>query len=428
MSENRKRRRVMFICSVSPFPKSVGKTLMTGGICEFLRDSELVAAFKLVCCEPVPPGYGVSAEVLPMPGLLRKIGNVLFYSALLRVKSLQESFFWSPKTMESLARSLEEFGPDVIVYDTVRTGQFLHRTPQSQTRHILYMDDLFSVRYDRILTANREYPSATVNALGNFSAKLPWPLMAFYERVAWLRTSLLKTESSLVSATEAKCPANFDKCLLVSKAEQDTLQERTGARNIYHIPPRIERPSSRPQRTWNGDPDFVFLGTLNLSHNAFGIEHFLANGFESILKQIPEMKLFIVGRGASENLVRLAEQFAGRVELMGFVEDVDAVLMRCCAMICPLLFGSGIKLKAIDALRCGVPLISTPSGVEGIDVGGTSGVMIVETPNEFRAAMLDFLRPESNRLAGNANLEAFQRSYSRNVVDLAYQKAFLEDM
>jgi glycosyltransferase involved in cell wall biosynthesis len=238
----------------------------------------------------------------------------------------------------------------------------------------------------------------------------------------------LKTEKRLISATEAKCPANFDKCLLISSVEGDTLQKRTGARNIHHIPPRIERLSPPPQRTWNGDPDFVFLGTLNLSHNAFGIEHFLANGFESILQQIPKLKLFIVGKGPSENLVRLAAQFAGRVELMGFVEDVDTVLMRCCAMICPLLFGSGIKIKAIDALRCGVPLISTPPGVEGIDLRGASGVKVVESPNEFPAAMLDLLNPEANLLAGQANLEAFQRSYSRNVVDFAYQKAFLEDV
>jgi hypothetical protein len=61
-------------------------------------------------------------------------------------------------------------------------------------------------------------------------------------------------------------------------------------------------------------------------------------------------------------------------------------------------------------------------------VDGISGIKVVESLNEFRAAMLDLLEPEANLSAGQANLEAFQRFYSRKVVDFAYQKAFLEDM
>ncbi len=90
-----KRQRVIFICSVSPFPKTVGKTLMIGGICEFLRDSECVDALKVVSFEPVPSGFGVTAELLPKPGAARKVVNILLYSLLLRTKGLQESFYWS---------------------------------------------------------------------------------------------------------------------------------------------------------------------------------------------------------------------------------------------------------------------------------------------------------------------------------------------
>ena len=104
MSADVKRRRVMFICSVSPFPKVVGKTLMIGGMCEFLRDSEWVDALKLMCFEPVPSGFGVTAELLPKPGAVRKLLNILLYSLLLRSKGLQESFYWSrpAKTEDSL--------------------------------------------------------------------------------------------------------------------------------------------------------------------------------------------------------------------------------------------------------------------------------------------------------------------------------------
>jgi glycosyltransferase involved in cell wall biosynthesis len=287
------------------------------------------------------------------------------------------------------------------------------------------MDDLFSVRYDRIMAANRDYPSVSRDALGNFSTKLPSGLMRLYQRFGWLRTSLLKTEMHLVSTSENKCPARFDKCLLISKYESKVLRSRTGAQNVCDIPPRIEHSTAPPRRTWNGSRHFVFLGTLNLSHNSFGIEHFISNQLEFTLTLIPDMRLFIVGHGASENLRRLAGLYPGHVELTGFVENVDAVLSQSCAMLSPLLFGSGIKIKVIDALRCGVPLISTAAGVEGIDVEGVAGIRVVKRLDEFSCAMLDLLDPKANAIASNANLEAFQRTYSRPVVDVTYRNAFL---
>ena len=426
MSAIHKRRRVLFICSVSPFPKAVGKTLMIGGICEFLRDSECVDALKLMCFEPVPSGFGVTAELLPQPGAVRKVVNILFYSFFLRIKGLQESFYWSGQAQRKIASSIDEFDPDIVIYDTVRTGQFLTSTI-SKIRHVLYMDDLFSVRYERILAASQQFPDVSRDALGNFAEKLPPLFMALFERMGWIRSALLKMEKRLITATETRCPSQFDRCLLISSAEAETLRLRTGARNITYIPPRIERSRVLPQRTWMGAPDFVFLGSLNLSHNAFGIEHFLVNQFESVLRVIPNVRLFIVGRGASANLVRLAAQYPHHVELTGFVEDVDAVLLRSCAMISPLLFGSGIKIKAIDALRCGVPLISTAEGVEGVAFEGIAGIRFVKSTAEFPCAMLDLLNPEVNATASRANINAFQELYSSAVVDQTYRTEFLDD-
>lgn len=415
----------MFLCSVSPFPKAVGKTLMIGGICEFLRDSERVAALKVMCFEPVPSGSGVAVELLPKPGTVRKVVNILFYSLLLGMKGLQESLYWTGRARQRIAAVIEEFNPDIVIYDTVRTGQFVSST-NSRIRHVLYMDDLFSVRYERILAASEVFPDVSRDALGNFAEKLPKPLMSVFKRAAWLRSALLKTERRLITATETRCPSRFDRCLLISSAEAETLRLRTGARNIADIPPRIARAATREKRTWDGAPDFVFLGTLNLSHNAFGIEHFLGQEFGSILRVIPDARLFIVGRGASDNLVRLAARYPGHVELMGFVEDSDAVLLRSCAMLSPLLFGSGIKIKVIDALRCGVPLISTAQGVEGVTCEGIAGIRVVGSATEFACAMVDLLDSKTNAAAARANLDAFQRFYSSTVVDEAYRREFFD--
>jgi glycosyltransferase involved in cell wall biosynthesis len=94
-------------------------------------------------------------------------------------------------------------------------------------------------------------------------------------------------------------------------------------------------------------------------------------------------------------------------------------------MLSPLLFGSGIKIKTIEALRCGIPLISTEPGVEGVAFEGISGIKMVNDLESFPQAMVDFLDPVLNAAGAKANLAAFRANYSRGVVDSSYQRAFL---
>ena len=121
-------------------------------------------------------------------------------------------------------------------------------------------------------------------------------------------------------------------------------------------------------------PEFVFLGSLNLAHNTISLETFLQQNIETLLQQIPNIRIAILGKGAGPNLRSLAALYPRHIILHGFVQDIDEILLRACAMISPLTFGSGIKLKAIDSLRCGIPLVTTSHGVEGIEVGDSRGV------------------------------------------------------
>jgi glycosyltransferase involved in cell wall biosynthesis len=146
---------------------------------------------------------------------------------------------------------------------------------------------------------------------------------------------------------------------------------------------------------------------------------------ETLLQQIPDSRIAILGKGAGPSIKSLAALYPKHIILHGFVKDIDEILLRACAMISPLTFGSGIKLKVIDSLRCGIPLVSTSHGVEGIEVGDSRGILEVDVRN-FPGAMLSLLDPGFNAAASRDNAELYRRFYSSSAVDQVYGRVLLD--
>jgi Glycosyl transferases group 1 len=311
----------------------------------------------------------------------------------------------------------------MILYDTLRTGQYFCEELSSRI-HVIYMDDLFSVRYKKMLDVIKAQSLDGINAMGNFGENIPRSLLAIYEKSPMLQKLLLQIEKKLISISENEAPAKFDRALLVSSVEQDILASRTNAENIFSIPPRLDG-HSVGSRKWSGAPDFIFLGSLNLAHNAHAIESFIANHMARLTHLIPNVHISIIGGGAAPNLKSMVARNSKHVSLRGFVDDLDALLLGACAMISPLMFGSGIKLKVIDSLRCGVPLVTTQHGIEGIEVDDGAGILLRDSLEDFPAAMQCLLDPAVNSRTSAANARLYRRYYSPTAVDNVYEHILL---
>jgi hypothetical protein len=418
--------RILVVLSAEAYPKDVGKRIMVGGMCDYLQQSASVDSICIASFASDGPRTATRQVVkLPRPSSRQKLANLLWHTCLRGNKSIQESLFWNPGAQKSLDSLVKEFQPDVVLYDTMRTGQYCRRVFQQSPAHfqIIYMDDLFSLRYERMLEAMDRHRLSGLNAIGNFGENVPGFLLNLYQRIPALQKLALKIERRLVAASEDQVPSRFHRALLVSTAEQTLLLNRTKADNIFSIPPRLDT-STHNKRAWNGRPEFVFLGSLNLAHNAISLESFLESYFQVLRHLIPDIRISIVGKGAGANLKRLASLYPDNIFLHGFVKDIDEILLRCCAMISPLTFGSGVKLKALDSLRCGTPLISTLCGVEGIETGSSRGVLKGEV-QAFPAMMLQMLNPERNAAASRDNAELYRHFYSLGAVDQVYHQLLL---
>lgn len=312
--------------------------------------------------------------------------------------------------------------PRVRVYDTVRMAQYADdRTAAAQ---ICYLDDLFSDRYDRMLEAAARFGDVDINPLGNFAEHIPRRLRPLADNRLG-QSLLLRAERKLVRRSENRTARRFRRCLLVNAEEAATLRTRTAlpATRVTAVPPLL---ATRPGavRRFGGQPEFVFLGLLSLPHNDDGLRWFLEAVWPLVSAALPDARLRVIGREIRPGLRALAESLAPRVRVEGYVADLGEALGGAAALINPLRFGSGVKLKVIEALSRQLPVISTSIGAEGIASGPGTGVLVADDPGGLAGLLRESTEPERNGTLSDEAGKHFDRVYARLAVFAAYDVAF----
>ncbi|QYK14261.1 glycosyltransferase family 4 protein [Shewanella rhizosphaerae] len=143
----------------------------------------------------------------------------------------------------------------------------------------------------------------------------------------------------------------------------------------------------------SSSPAICFVGGLNWNPNYDGIKWFLDSSWSLILERLPTTVLHIVGSASKEQNEYL--KTFPNVITHGFVSDIDSVLSKCTAFVCPLKYGSGMKVKNITALYRGFPIVTTSVGAEGINIRDGFTGFIADTEELFANRVLEILESQS---------------------------------
>jgi glycosyltransferase involved in cell wall biosynthesis len=413
---------VALISAVDPYPTDAGKKVVLAGFIDYFADRygpDNVHYIKVG--KPPRDGFPVTVHVAEGPD-----GKDVLRNAATKVTtgraSLQEAFLSSPRTMAAISRILSEIQPRLQIYDTVRMAQYA--TGDVAARQICYLDDLFSERYDRMLKAAARYPDAEISPLGNFAEHVPRRLRALGEHRA-SQLALLRLERRLVVRSEDRAARTFGRCLLVNAGEAALLEQRAGTApgRIQSVPPLVNVTGSR-NRNYQGAPEFVFLGLLSLPHNDDGLQSFLRRVWPLVLAEIPNARLRVIGRDASPALLALTAESGESVTVEGYIPDLGEALGAAAALVNPLRFGSGIKLKVFEALGRSLPVVSTEVGAEGIASGPGTGMLVAGEPAETADMLCSLTSVEWNSQLSIQARAHFVSTYSRESVFEAYDSAF----
>ena len=158
------------------------------------------------------------------------------------------------------------------------------------------------------------------------------------------------------------------------------------------------------------EPDTIlFLGNLRHIPNQEALDFFLSKVFPIVRDERPNAKLAVVGAqappGFEHRLVQPGVEFVGRVD------DVREALNAYAVFVCPILSGSGVRVKLLEAFAAGIPVVSTRIGAEGLAEPGADFLEIADQPAPFAQHVSTLLSdPERGRaMAQRARREVEQQ-------------------
>ena len=193
---------------------------------------------------------------------------------------------------------------------------------------------------------------------------------------------------------------------IVCSEEDKAYLRRLGIKNVHAVPNGtaidVADAGVTAQVT---NPGAVFLGNMGYSPNIDGVEYFDKEILPLIRADKPDFQLDIVGPKPG-----VMHKLSEHVRFLGFADDLPRTLQSYSVMNVPLRFGGGTKLKVLDAMASGVPLVSTSVGTEGLKIEHGTHALVADRPEDFAGHVLNVVndRELAMKLSSNAQTMVMQ--------------------
>ena len=205
-----------------------------------------------------------------------------------------------------------------------------------------------------------------------------------------LKRAFLKSQWRKFRRFEETTFRDATRVVAVSEEDARLIRSDFGQPDVDVVDNGIDRAYFENVRGQRDPSCILFLGALDWRPNLDGIELLLDKIFPKVRAREPSAKLAIVGRHPPPQLVARAAQIPG-VTLHANVPDVRPFLASSGVLAVPLRIGGGSRLKILEALACGLPVVSTKVGAEGLLV--KTGEHYVQAEEDAMAeALVDAIR------------------------------------
>jgi glycosyltransferase involved in cell wall biosynthesis len=393
--------KVLFVGAHPPLPLDNGGRLRTFHLLDELSQR----ADVVFACLDREPGAGHGgpdarelqrAVGLALPAL-RDVAVVAAPPARKRLRQLgtlagggsyTEAMHRSGLLVARVRAAMRSFEPDIVHCDSLFCAHVRPPKPATTTPWVLSMHNDEALLKERLAATADE----------------------------WLRRALYRREAGRLGELQRVRLGLFDHVLAVSDAERERFAAVRGQNLAAGIPADADRsaapvddvltvpngvaplpePAGPPAGPRAGEPlRLLFVGSLNYEPNAQGLEWF-AHEVAPRVRERLDIEIEVVGPG------RRGPELPG-VSYLGRIDDVGAAYERAHAAVVALRAGAGSRLKVVEALARGVPLISTSLGVEGYDLVDGEHALIADEPATLaeRFALLDASLRGDRHLAGS---------------------------
>ena len=192
-------------------------------------------------------------------------------------------------------------------------------------------------------------------------------------------------EGNRVKKYESRISEEFNFNVMITEDDENRLKNMNSSANTCVIPAGIDVKNPSSTNMEEGKT-ILFLASLDWKPNVDGFFWFYNNVLPILLQKDPNVTVTIVGRGESKKLKSITNP---HVNFVGYVQDVSDYIRKTQVCIVPLFVGSGMRIKILEMLSFGKPIVSTSIGCEGIGVKDKRDILIADTSEDFAAALIN---------------------------------------
>jgi glycosyltransferase involved in cell wall biosynthesis len=267
-----------------------------------------------------------------------------------------------------------------------------------------------SERADRPLVVfddhNCEYLLQERTFLTDLYSPTRWPAAA-YSFVQWRR----------LRRYEAQVCRRADRVLAVSQADARALRTLVPGLDVTVVPNGIDTRVYQPATVGPeaASRSIVFTGTMDFRPNVDAVLWFAKEVWPLIRVEVSDVSFYVVGQRPHRRLDALREDQG--VTLTGWVEDVRPYIADAAVYVAPLRMGGGTRLKLLEAMAMGKPVVATSLGAEGYPITDGRELILADSPAAFAQAVVSLLNSPARRVELGQTARAFvERRYDWRVI------------
>ena len=318
----------------------------------------------------------------------------------------------------------------VIGPSPVTVLNYVSRQTEELLTHLLRTEQfdvvqLVSVHLASYLNLIRAAPSnpAILADFHNIESELMWRYGDSSNSI--FKKMMARRTAQLLEGAEQRVMRTCSVVTVPSEREKQELRSRLPESHIAVIPNGVDTTYYSPEEVAKSGASgavggglsrrlVVFVGSMDYHANIGAVEWFSREVWPDMAAQFPELDFAIVGRDPAAAVRRLASD---RIHVTGTVDDVRPFYARAVAVVVPIRVGGGTRLKILEAMAAGVPVISTTAGVEGIEAEHDVHFLLADSGSQMRASV--------GRLTGSDETRSRLRDAARKLVVTRYDWAVI---
>jgi sugar transferase (PEP-CTERM/EpsH1 system associated) len=280
---------------------------------------------------------------------------------------LQVLYYSDPAMYQTVRQLIFETQPDLLYAHTIRMGQYI--VPYRAYARVLAMQVSMTLNYRRLAQ----------HAPG------------FFSKIFYL------AEYRKLRNFEAEFARRFDRSLLISRYDLSAIEQEAPLHNVFFNPHGVDFTYFSPDTSVQKEPStLIFTGNMGYPPNADAAHYFCKEILPLVRRQVPDIKLYIVGADPTPELRSLGRD--PFVEVTGRVPDLRVYMNRVQVGIGPLRVGAGLQNKVLEGMSMGLPMVITSVANEGIQAVDKENVLIADSPGHFADRVVTLLHDSSQRI------------------------------